>query len=71
MAVEKRGATFPADAFPAPAELNEHVASDTPLPMRCVCGWCGTEIRSGGEPVTTGICPRCADAIRSEWISQR
>ena len=53
MDLEKHGPTLPSAPFRAP--------------MRCVCGWCGTEIRAGGEPETTGICPRCADAVGSEW----
>lgn len=58
-------------ASSSPSHLFGEPARDAHLPMRCVCGWCRTEIRSGVEPETTGICQRCADTVRREWISQQ
>lgn len=32
--------------------------------LKLVCAWCRGVIREGAEPVSHGICPRCAAAFR-------
>ena len=33
---------------------------------RVICSWCRCTIKEGVEPVSHGICPKCADDILEE-----
>ncbi len=33
---------------------------------RVICSWCNRIIKEGVEPVTHGICPKCADVVMEE-----
>lgn len=35
----------------------------TEATYKCVCAWCGGLIRHGNEPVSHGVCARCAESL--------
>jgi predicted amidophosphoribosyltransferase len=37
------------------------------IPLRQVCAWCKAQIRAGREPISHGICPKCAARVKDEW----
>ncbi len=36
--------------------------------LRVECSWCGVVLRPGVEPVSHGICPSCAEAMRADFV---
>ena len=38
---------------------------------RKVCAWCNRMIREGGEPVSHGICPDCAEREIESYLGAR
>lgn len=39
------------------------ITRDGRVALRVVCAWCGTQMQTGDEPTSHGICERCAEVV--------